>query len=387
MKIVIVGGGFGGVKAALLLNKQHDADITVISKSVNFQYHAALYRSATGRSPREVVIPLSTIFEDDAHVSLVQAEVTQIDPQHKRVVSETGQEFHYDYLILSVGQEINYFGIEGLEENSYSLDTIANTIALREHIREVVADAGKHQPHFAIVGAGASGVELSAELNIFANKIAQKQGLKPKQFKVSLIEGADRVLPLLKEKISVRAGAKLKSLGVNLMLGQKVMSASHNKLKLESGELEADAIIWTAGNRNNRIFAEHEHLFEFARNGRVSVDEHLEARRDVYVIGDSANTQYSGMAQTALHDAQYVAQDIADRSAGRNRQPYKSRIPIYVVPVGPQYAVFQSKHLMLYGYPAWLLRRAADFRLFSNFEPLKAAIKTWRKGNQSAIDY
>ncbi len=387
MKVVIVGGGFGGVDLALLLANQEGVEVSLISKSSNFEYHAALYRSATGRSPREVVIPLSNIFDMHDRVDIIQAEITQIDPDKKHVISEDSEQYHYDLLVLAVGQEINYFGIDGLEENSYSLDTIKNTIRLRQHIRDVVVNSSKQKPHFAVVGAGASGVELSAELNTFAHSIAKKNNLEPKVFKVSLIEGADRVLPALKPKISANAQKRLQTLGVDLMLNQKVQSADKTSLILESGKLEADTIIWTAGNRNNHLYRSHEHLFKFAKNTRVIVDKHLQVGKDIYVIGDSADTKYSGMAQTALHDAEYVAADIVAQLKNAVRVAYVPRMPIYIVPVGHRYAVFQSKHFTLYGFPAWIMRRAADFRLFTEFEPLKRAVKTWRKGNQRAVDY
>jgi len=194
-------------------------------------------------------------------------------------------------------------------------------------------------------------------------------------------------LPLLDPYISKHTQKRLENLGVNLMLGQKVLSATSDKLILESGELKVDAIIWTAGNRNNHLFRSHEHIFEFARNTRVIVNEYLEAADDIYVIGDSADTKYSGMAQTALMDAGFVAKDIINKHNHKPRTPYVPKTPIYVVPVGHRYAVMQSKHIKLYGYPAWILRRVADFKVFSYFEPVEDALRSFRKGNQSAEGY
>ena len=237
-----------------------------------------------------------------------------------------------------------------------------------------------------VVGAGASGVELAGELQHFANLVAEKYQKKPCQVEVKLVEGAPRVLPALLPKASAKAEKRLRKLGVKLLLNTKVNSCEPGKLCLEKGELEADLIAWTAGSSPVSFYAEHPKLFELER-GRVKVDDFLrvQGQEDIYILGDNAFTKYSGMAQTALHDAKFVAHNLLRLKKGRKPVSYRTRHPIYVIPIGPKWAVLQkTDNKIISGYRGWLVRRRADLEIYRNFEPYKQALKTWRKGNRLA---
>ncbi len=387
MKLVIVGGGFGGIKTALEFSGYKDVEVKLISNNSNFEYNAALYRSATGHSPMEVVLPLTKIFEDDPNIEVILDEVVDIDIHKKVIMSQTGNSYRYDNAVLALGQVINYFGIEGMGDNSYSLDSVRNTIKLRERLKEVVLARSVDNPHFIVIGAGPSGVELAAELNSFAREISNKYQVMQKRFRVTLIEGADRVLPGFDPKSSAKAKKRLEALGVEVRLECKVTKATKNAVMADGNTISANTVIWTAGFKNNAFYEDHKSVFELSKGGRVVVDKRLMAADNVYVIGDNAQTPYTGMAQTALYDAVFVAADIKKQIVKEKRLNYKPKAPMYVVPVGGKYAVFTSEMIKLHGYVAWLLRRVADLRLFAYFEPFKDAIKTWRKGNKRATDY
>lgn len=387
MKVVVVGGGFGGIKTALELSVDPNISVTIISNSSNFEYNAALYRTATGRSPMEVAIPIKEIFKNCKNVNFIIDEMEKIDVPGKRIISKIGTDYKYDLAVLAIGQTINYFGIPGMQEFAHSMDSVKSTILLRERLKEVVLSSALKQPHFVVIGAGPSGIELSAELNTFAKDIAKKFNTEEKEFRVTLIEGSDRVLPTFHPKISKKVHERLEKLGVEVRLNCKVTEARANAVYVENRPISTNTIVWTAGFQNNKFFSDNDHIFRLSKNKKVEVDEHMQATKAIYVIGDNANTKFSGMAQTALHDAEYVANDILNQQYERSRKKYKPKQPLYVVPVGDNYAVFDSRYVHLYGYPAWILRRMADFRLYNNFEPLKNAIKTWRMGGQMARDY
>ncbi len=388
-RIVIVGAGFGGLKTALELSGKEEFDVVLISTQLNFEYHAALYRSATGWSPREVMIPLRDIFYGEYHIALIQDQIVGVDPKKKTVRGSLGDDYKYDNLILAVGQVANYYGIEGLDDRSYSMDTIANTIRLREHLRSVVVNGKtKEDSKFVVVGGGATGVELASELQIFVEELCREYHKPFRKIEVIIVEASTRLLSLLAPKVSKQAQWRLEELGVEVILSTRVTGLKDGVLVLsDKRKLKSNTVIWTAGSKNNPFFANNSEHFNIAKNTKVEVDEYLVAAKDVYVVGDSANTQYSGMAQTALYDANFVANNIVREFEGKKKKLYVPHRPIYAIPVGRHWAIMQWGTIILWARPAWYARRLADLRLFLNFEPYKKAIKTWRAGNRRARGY
>lgn len=381
-KVVIVGGGFGGVKTALMLANNPAFDITLISLTGNFEYHGALYRSATGHSPLEVVIPLRDIFKRARNVQIVLDKIVHVNAVRRCVTSELGNIYDYDYVVFAMGNVVNYFGIKGMDKHSMSMATISDTIALRQKLIEL-ARGRKEELYIAIIGAGPSGVELAGELGSFMKKVAHSHGKAHKKLKLMLIEGADRVLPMMNEKASKKAKHRLKKLGVQIHLNTIVNACEPGKVCMKSGDLDADLIIWTAGSKPVDFYSQFPSIFPL-KKGRVAVDEHMlvKGQKHIYVIGDNAATPFSGMAQTALHDAKFVAHDLKLLHSGKRRFVYRVFHPIYVIPIGPNWAVSQTGKGVISGYKGWLVRRRADLWVFKNFEPYKKAIKTWRRGNR-----
>jgi NADH:ubiquinone reductase (H+-translocating) len=383
MKIVVVGSGFGGVKAALELSNKKDIFVTLVSQIPNFEYHAALYRSGTGRSPLEVVLPLRSIFSRSNNITIVQDKIVGIDVKKSRIVSETGNSYDYDKVIFALGNVVNYFGMQDMEKATHTLDTISNTIALRHELTSLFKS--KRSAEVSIIGAGPAGVELAGELQHYAQLVAARYKKPVCSVGATIIEGSDRVLPTLDPKASKRAMARLQKLGVQLKLGTQVNSCLPGKVCISSGDIQADIIVWTAGSKAVGFYSEHKDVFQLEA-GRVAVDQYLRAvgHENLYVIGDNAATPYSGMAQTALHDASFVAKNLLAEQAGRKPQWYRAIRPIYAVPIGPKWAILQTKTKVISGYKAWLARRRADLAIFRNFQPYKQAMKTWRKGNKLA---
>lgn len=382
-KVVIVGGGFGGVKAALELVNKPGFDVELISNTTNFEYHGALYRTATGNSPMEVVIPLRDIFAGAKNVTVTLDKIARLNAGAKTVKSETGTSYPYDTLILALGNTINYFGMQGMEDKTFCISSITHTIALRHELISCYK-SGK-ETTIAVIGGGPSGVELAGELDHFAKRVTSRHHKKYVQPKVILIEGTDRLLPMFDPVLSAKVYKRLKSLGVEIRLSTKVNSCEIGKVCLNTGDLNADIIVWTAGSKIPAFYERNAEEFELER-GRIKVDSHLRTstHKNIYVIGDNAATRYSGMAQTALNDAVFVANNLQRLRKGKKAEKYQPKKPIYAVPVGPGWAVLQSTKHQLSGAGGWLLRRRADLAVFKNFEPYKRAVKRWRRGNRLA---
>lgn len=383
-RVVVVGGGFGGVKAALELANKPGFAVTLISDNSHFEYHGALYRSAVGHSPMEVVIPLREIFARAKNVEVVLDSIGFIDPKKHCLASATGNTYAYDKVIFALGNVVNYFGIKGIAENSQAMHNINSTIQLRTKLVDLFSKKHTKPVRIAVIGAGATGVELAAELPQFAATVAKHHGVSKPKVQVVLVDGCDRVLPLLEKRASVKAEKRLRKLGVEIHLGIRVESCEAKKLCLSAGSLQSDLVVWTAGSKPPAFYEKHPDCFTLGRGGRVAVDDHLRVKKwpNIYVIGDNADTKYSGMAQTALFHAIYVARTLIAEKQGKRAKPYRSRRPIYVVTVGPKWAVAQTGKRVVSGKAGWSVRRRADLAIFENFEPYKEAIKTWRKANR-----
>lgn len=381
-KVVVVGGGFGGVKTALELANKKGFAVQLISTHYNFEYHGALYRSATGHSPLEVVIPLERIFKRARNVELTLDTIAAINPKRKVLRSETGTEYAYDIVVLAMGNQVNYFGIDGMDTHAFAMTTVPQTIALRAKLIELFKQPGA-TPTIAIVGAGPTGVELAGEVQTFARRVSHRYRNRLAHPKVVLIEGSDRVLPSFDPVLSGKAYKRLQSLGVELRLSTRVDSCEPGKVCLAGGDLEADVIVWTAGSKAVDFYAQHPRVFKLER-GRVHVDKYLraEGHNDIFVIGDNANTPFSGMAQTALHDAKFVVRNLLRMQRHTPAVAYRAWHPLYVVSIGDKWAVLQTEKVKRSGYRGWVVRRQADRWIFKNFLPYKEAITQWRRGNK-----
>jgi NADH dehydrogenase FAD-containing subunit len=146
-------------------------------------------------------------------------------------------------------------------------------------------------------------------------------------------------------------------------------------------------VIWTSGVANNPFYTANADSFTLAKNGKVVVDEYMRTDKNIYVIGDNAATPFSGLAQTALHDAHYVAHAIKDFQRGVTPHVYKAKMPPVVIPVGENWAIFEWKFIKMSGWPASLIRMAADFVGYLDILPFAHAFSVWRSQHVKDVTY
>lgn len=386
-RIVIVGGGFGGIKTALELSKKNLADttITLISDKPHFEYHALLYRVLTGRSPLEVCIPLSDILQGKS-VDIVQDFIVEVDPKSKSLKGSSGSTYHFDILILALGSEPSYFNTPGLKEMSFSINTIESTLKLKRHLHEIFLkcevdmDIDKNcSAHIIIVGGGPSGVESAGELSVYARALAEKHGIDQSFVTIDLIQSGSRLMPSLEADVSEAIRKRLYSLGVNIFLNRRVMKEELEDVYLKDMQMKTKTLIWCAGVSPNNLYKTVSD-FSFDEKGRVIVDEYLQAKgfEYVYVVGDGASTKYSGMAQTALYDGAFVAEIIAAKNNQQVLKSYVPKSPSYLIPIGPQWAVGSVDGKNSIGLTGWLMRKWFDLRFFMSILPLQKALLAFR---------
>lgn len=386
MNITIVGGGFGGVKAALELAKVPKNHVTLITDKPDFQYYPSLYSAATGHSHLESWVPLGEIFGGKMNIDVKIDTIAKIDTANNTLTSESGMEYRYEKCILALGTVTTYFGIEGLATYAYGIKSAPEIKKLKQHLYNSIAEE-KTLDRFIVVGAGPTGVELAAAMGSYIRRLCKHYGVRKSTVKIDIIEAAPRVLPRCSERTSRKVAARLKKLGVKVQLGKKVQAATEDDLLVSGKEIDSQTVIWTSGVANNPFYKANETAFKFAPNGRVIVDEYMKAADDVYVIGDNAATPFTGLAQTALHDAVYVARSLNRQVKGRKAKKYKAVQPTFVLPVGPRWGAFEWHWIHLYGWPAALLRRAADLIGYHDILPIGQALGPWRASRVIEDDY
>lgn len=378
MNITIVGGGFGGVRAALKLAKDKTNQITLVTDKPDFQYYPALYSAATGHSHLESWVPLSKIFAGISNIKVKIDPVKAIHPAEKTVEAESGKKYHYDTCVLALGVVTTYFGIPGLDDYAYGIKSYDEVMELKRHLYVAIMEQRQLDKHYVVIGAGATGVELAAALGSYIKLLCQKSGMKEQRVRVNLIEAAPRVLPRMSKQTSQKVRKRLKKLGVSVQTNKRVESATAEEIIIGGKPLKSHTVIWTSGVMNHPFYKNNATSFKFAPNGRVVVDQYMRAAPDVYVIGDNAATPYTGLAQTALHDALFVATNILREKRGRRPKEYMAVQPPVVVPVGDRWAVFEWHGIRLYGWIAAIIRRAADFIGYNDILPLGQALGVWR---------
>lgn len=378
MNITIVGGGFGGVKAALELAESRENTVTLISDKTDFQYYPALYGAATGHNHLESWVPLEKIFKGKPNVELIQDTVTTINPDAKELGAQSGKKYTYEICILALGAVTTYFGIKGLDTYAYGIKSAEEIERLKDHLYdEITNDTSQESKRYVVIGAGPTGVELSSALGSYVKKVYAHYGKSSQGVRVDLLEAAPRILPKMTEKASRLVTKRLQKLGVTVQTGQAVEQATADSITVGGEPLTTHTIIWTSGVTNHSFFKENSQHFTLAKNNRVQVDEYMRAGKDIYVIGDNADTPYTGLAQTALHDAIFVAGNLKRQAAGRAMKKYKAVRPPVVVPVGENWAIFEWHGFCMGGWMASLLRRAADFIGYSDMLPLGQALGVW----------
>lgn len=374
MKAVIVGAGFGGIKTALELSNNRHFSVTLISDSENFRYYPTLFKAATGNKMAAASIPLTEIF-DGRNVGIVKDSMSELVRDKKQIKTKSGKVYKYDYLIVALGVVTNYFGIKGLKEYSYGIKTQDEANELRQHIHKLLVDEGKPDSNYVVIGGGPTGVELAGALPAYIRHIMRSHKIKNHKLHIDLVEAAPKLLPRMDKYYSRAVTKRLRKLGVKLFLNQTVQAATAEELMVSDHPIESHTVIWTAGVTNHPFLKKAK--FTLDDHGKVAVNEYLESEPNIFVIGDNASTPFSGMAQTALHNAAFVAHNLKLLVRGHRMERYKPKNPFYVTPVGPQWAAVQYRQFHIYGWLGWMMRTAADFMGYRDYEPWWKASAHW----------
>lgn len=374
MQIIVVGGGFAGVKTALELAKDSRTHVTLISDKPDFQYYPSLYSTATGGSRLQSWVPLGEIFAHHDNVKVIIDTLISLDKTAHTITMASGATHQYKKLVLALGSVTTYFGIDGLDHYAYGIKSQSEITRLKQHLLHDFSTPNAVDSRFLIIGAGPTGVELASSLGAYLKRLKKKAKTTQPRVSISIIEAAPRVLPRMSEHASKMVLARLKRLGISVELNKKVEAATADSLIVNGRPIKSHTVIWTSGVANNPFFKTNAAQFNLAPNGRVVVDAHLRVDPHIYVLGDNAVTPYGGLAQTAVRDGIYAARHIL----GKTRKPYKPVLPAVVVPVGENWAVFEYRKIRFAGRLGALVRQAADLIGYRDILPLGQALTVWQ---------
>ncbi len=386
-KVVVVGGGFAGIATIKKIQKKlPGAQITLVSNKSYFEYYPALYKLVTGALAIEVSVPLTKIFPQN--VEIVDATFETLDIEKKEVVLIGGARIAYDYVVVALGSETNFFNIPGLPEHSFSFKSVSEAHKLKKHFCEIMMrgkdmtkDALVTALHIIIVGGGPSGVELAGDLTHYLRGLAKTYGVDPSFVTVDLIESNSRVLPTLPEKVSKLADARLRKMGVNIFVNRALQSQEIEEVILKDMSMDAHTVVWTAGTRISGMYTAIPGVALTERK-RVVVTDTLQMPgvESVFIAGDGAGTAYSGLAQTAIKHGNYIGDAIANLEKGKDLKPFVQDQPSFVIPIGTHWAVLGGGKITMTGILPWILRSMIDFHYFLSIVPISHVFKVFKQG-------
>jgi len=383
MHVVVVGGGFGGVKAALELSKKQIGRVTLISDETYFLHHATLYATATGKNFAESVVPLNTIFANHPNVEIIQDKITAFDPKRRLITGR--KDYHYDKLIFALGSVTTFFNIKGMAEHSFGIKSMGEIKDFHEHIHEEVVHK-KLDKEFFVIGAGPTGIEMAAALNDYIKQLITTYRLKQTASQVTLVEAAPRVAPQMSKTASRKIARQLRKQGVKVLENHKVGALENNKIIIESKPFPTKTAIWTSGVANNPFFKHNADNFQLANDGHVHVNPYLEALDNVYVIGDNNTVRYSGSAWPTLKQAKHVANNITRLATKRPQERFRPTAPPSGVPLGPKWGYVEWHGLYVSGRTGAFARRMMELYGYCQLLPFKQAVPVWRAHELAAVE-
>jgi NADH dehydrogenase len=390
-KVVIIGGGFGGLAAARVLAKA-PVEITLIDKSNHHLFQPLLYQVATaGLSPADIAKPIRSILRGQKNVQVVMDEVVKIDKETK-VVTGKDREYGYDYLIVAAGARHSYFGNDQWEKYAPGLKEIADATELRRRILSAFEVAEKTEDEaerqaamtFVVVGAGPTGVEMAGAISELAHTVINKdfRHIDPRKTRVLLVEAGPRVLPMFAEVLSASAEKQLKNHRVEVLTGKAVQNVTDEGVTLAGEFVPARTVIWAAGNKATPLAAM---LGEVDRPGRIlvqpdlSIKDHPEifAVGDMIALKDTKGKPVPGVSPAAMQAGRAAARNVMALLEKKPTTPFTYLDKGSMATIGRNAAVADMHVMKFGGIVAWAAWAFVHLFFLVGFRNRAAVFLTW----------
>ncbi len=371
-RIVIIGGGFGGLQLATKLAKGN-YQVVLIDKNNFHQFQPLFYQVATsGLEPSSIIFPYRKIFQKQARFHFRMAEVEMVIPEKNEIKTSIGS-LSYDYLIVATGAGNNFFGNAEIETHALPMKSINESLRLRNIILERFEESLSHENEdrdqfltFVIAGAGPTGVELAGTLAEMKRFVLPKDypELNFDRMKIMLIEGADRVLNAMKTDSSIKALQYLQQLGVDVRLSTLVNSYDGSKIELNNNQVIATkTLIWAAGIQGN--FLKGLPNETKLRGNRIAVDRYNKVQRteNIYAIGDVASVVgdelypngHPQLAQAAIQQGKNLAKNFIAIQKGKEMRQFSYKNLGSMATIGRNKAVVELPNRNFSGFFAWIV--------------------------------
>ena len=395
--IVILGAGFGGITALLklrrglkrrgLLPRYH---LVLVDRTSHHLYTPALYEIAAipkgeadaVRLKTAICIPIESIIGRFPEIRFIGETVVGLDPERHLIALESGNRLNFDYLVVALGAETNFFDIPGMAEHALPLKTFADAVCLRNRVEGLVRETAGALS-IVVGGGGATGVEIAAELVNYLCYLKKRVAAAKCQEHITLIEASPEILPGFDPDIVRRARRRLSAMGVRMITGALIREVRPSEAVLDGAALPYDLLIWAGGVRPAAGLAGLG--LKLDPRGGMLVNEFLEARHRIYAIGDNASFPHPktgkpipGNVPVAEAGARLTAKNIIAEITGRKRQPFRppERYP-FILAVGGRYALADLVIVKLFGFAGWVFKQLVELRYLLFILPWPKAAATW----------
>lgn len=396
-QIVILGAGYGGLRAALkldkLLKKEPNWKITLIDINDRHQLRTELHEVAAGRTnPQTITIPFPMLIKNK-NITFEHAEATHINFTQQYVTTTKGKT-SYNKLIIALGSETEFFNIPGMSRNAFTLSSVEDAARINAHIKTKFGEAKNETDKtkrqtaltFVIGGGGFTGVELATELVDYIKRLCRQFQISPNETQIIVIEAGAKILPGFDPELIERAQETMKKKNIRLVPNAPCVSFENDCAVLKTGEkIYTDTVIWTGGVRACDLVAESG--LRYGPRSRVIVDLFLESvdHPGVFVIGDNAlildpvtNKPLAPTAQLALQQAEIAATNIYAEIRGTARTRYVPKVAGQFVSLGGRDAVGWIWKFKVAGFTAWFLKRMTVVRYLYSIGGLRLLIPRLR---------
>ncbi len=369
-KVVILGGGFGGLNAAKTLGNTK-FDVWLIDKTNHHLFQPLLYQVATAAlSPADIAKPIREILSHYPNITVLMGDVESINKNQKTIRFRNGEQIGYDYLIIALGARHSYFGKDAWEPFAPGLKTLVDALKIREHILisfekaercDSISEAKKYL-NFVIVGGGPTGVEMAGAIAEIAHETMLKnfRRIDTTRTKIYLIEGSEHILPTFPPRLSLKAQGYLEHFGVQVMTGKRVTNITDEGVTVDETFIPSHNVLWAAGNQASPVLKTLNVPLD--RQGRVNVDADLSIPEhpEIFVIGDAScamdkeGKSLPGLASVATQQGRYVANVIRRKWVKKDRPPFSYRDKGTMATIGKTKAIGTFGKVQYSGFIAWL---------------------------------
>lgn len=392
-RVVIVGGGFGGLYAAKGLADK-DVDVILIDKKNHHTFQPLLYQVATTvLSPAQIANPLRTILRRASNIEVLLDEVVGIDLDGRSVTLAKQDAIGYDYLVIAAGARHSYFGHDEWEEFAPGIKTIEDATHVRRQIllaferaeREAYLQEGDGQVTFAVVGGGPTGVEVAGAIADIADRVVSHdfKTIDTRKTRVVLFEGVGRILGMFPEDISRSAQKQLEQLGVEVRTDSPVTAIESGRIKVKDEWMPVNAVVWATGVAASPLGRMLGVPVDKAGRVPVQPDLTLSSRPEVFVIGDmsklkdAAGVDVPGLAAAATQEGAATARNILGDLRGAPRKPFTYKDKGSLATIGRNRAVAVFGRTEVTGFAAWLLWAVVHIYLLIGFRNRLSVMAEW----------